>query len=130
MSFTLVDLLLIIIAAMTIGMFAVLARLATRMSRAAQEVEESFRYLNGARPTIDRLLGDAERELSELRRVTQRADEIAKDLKDLSGPARRLAMPLLTQWVAVAAGAKAGLEALQRVSRLSAQARDTDGTSR
>lgn len=127
MSFTLVDLLLIIIAAMTIGMFAVLARLATRMSRAAQEVEESFRYLNGRRPAIDRLLHDAEREVSEVRQMTERAGRIAADVQDIAGSARRLAAPLLTQLAAVSAGARVGLEMFQRVRQRRAQEERTNG---
>jgi len=127
MSFTLADLLLVIIAAVAIGMLAVLVRLSTRVTRAAEEVEVSFHYLNSIRPTVDRLLREAEDEVSEMREMTQRANRIAADVQDISGSARRLTLPLLTQFTAVLAGAKVGLEAFHRLSRGSVQARDKDG---
>ncbi|HEX9781008.1 MAG TPA: hypothetical protein VGB20_07330 [bacterium] len=114
MTLTLTEFLLIVIAVSAVVACAVLVRLASQMGRSAQEIERLARWLSMKRPETERLLGDAEHGLAELRITVQRLDRIAENVQGITGGARRLTSPLIAQVAAVAAGAKMAYDTFHR----------------
>jgi uncharacterized protein YoxC len=114
MTLTLTEVLLIVIALCCVTILIVCVRFGARIARTAAEVDALSRYIDSIRPSIDRLLRDAELEMSELRQVTQRADRIAEDIQDISAGARQVTRSVFTQLAAVLTGAKVGLQVFQR----------------
>jgi uncharacterized protein YoxC len=122
MTFTLTDLMLIIVAISAVVIVVFLIRLANQLTRASAEAEELIRHLNYLRPQFERLLEEAERELGDIRSLTQKADGIAGDVGAITNTASRLALPALSNISSLArplryasaalAGAKIGLQVL------------------
>lgn len=123
MTFSLIEVLLLITAIAGVVLIAYVIRVITQMSRTAHEVEELVRHLNYMRPQFERVLDSAEKELVEMRELTKKADGIAGDVGSLTHQATRLALPALTSLTSLAgplsfataalSGARLGLKVLR-----------------
>lgn len=123
MTFSLIEVLLLITAIAGVVLIAYVIRVITQMSRTAHEVEELVRHLNYMRPQFERVLDSAEKELVEMRELTKKADGIAGDVGSLTHQATRLALPALTRLTSLAgplsfataalSGARLGLKVLR-----------------
>jgi len=122
MTFTLTDLMLIVVTISVVVIVVYLIRLASQLTRASAQAEELIRHLNYLRPQFERLLEEAERELGDIRALTQKAGGIAGDVGAITNTASRLAVPALSSITSLAgplryasaalAGAKIGLKVL------------------
>ena len=123
MTFSLIEVLLLISAIAVIVLIAYIIRVITQVSRTAKEVEDLVRHLNYMRPQFERVLESAEKELIEVRELTKKADGIAGDVGSLTHQATRLALPALTSLTSLAgplsfataalSGARLGLKVLR-----------------
>jgi uncharacterized protein YoxC len=123
MTFSLIEVLLLIIAIAGIVLVTYLMRLISQMSRTAIEVEELVRHLNYMRPQFERVLEGTEKELASIHELTKKADGIAGDVGSITHQATRLALPALTGLSSLAGplsfataalnGAKLGLKVLR-----------------
>jgi len=124
MTFSLADLLLLIIAVAAVISTIVLIRLANQLGRTSQEVEQLARHVNYMQPRIERLMEEAEAELVQIRGVTSSAKNIATDLELVAENTRKTLLPALQgisafseplRYVSAAmAGAKIGMKVLAR----------------
>jgi ABC-type cobalt transport system substrate-binding protein len=122
MTLTLTDLLMIVVTVSVVLIVVYLIRLASQLTRASAEAEELIRNMNHLRPQFERLLEEAERELAEIRTLTQKAGGIVGDVGAVTNTASRLAVPALSSLSSLAgpmryasaalAGAKIGLKVL------------------
>ena len=123
MTFSLIEVLLLIAAIAGVVLIAYVIRVITQVSRTAHEVEKLVRHLNYMRPQFERVLDSAEKELVEIRELTKKADGIAGDVGSLTHQAARLAVPALTSLTSLAgplsfataalSGAQLGLKVLR-----------------
>jgi len=123
MTFSLTEVLLLIIAIAVVVLVVYLIRLAGQASRTTAEVEELVRHLNYMRPQFERVLESTEKELAEVRELTKKANGIAGDVGSLTHQASRVALPALTNLGSLAGplsyasaaltGAKIGLKVLR-----------------
>jgi uncharacterized protein YoxC len=124
MTFSLTDLLLIVLTVAAVIMVVYLIRLASQLARTATEVEELVRHINYMRPQFERMLDAAEHELGDIRKLTQRADGIVDDVGTVTHHASRLAAPALANISSLAVplryasaaltGAKIGMQVLRK----------------
>jgi predicted PurR-regulated permease PerM len=122
MTVTLVDVLLLILTASVVVAVVFVVRLALQLTRTTAEAEAMIRHINYLRPQIENILKEAEGELSDLRDVTQKVDDIAGNVGAITHQTTKLALPLLTNASVLAkplryagaalAGAKIGLQVL------------------
>lgn len=122
MTFSLVEVLLLL---MTIGILIltiVLARTGQKLGKASEGFEETTRRVNELEPQIRRVLAKLEGELDSLQRVTRRTEQVAGHVAEVSGESRRVVLDLLhdfeeiqlpERYRAAVAGAKAGLAVLR-----------------
>lgn len=123
MTFTIADVLLLLIAVGVTIITIVLVRLSAQLVRTAAEVEKAARHLNHLQPRIERIAEEAESELKALHALTEKADQIAADVEGVSSHARRLVLPALSSAASIAEplryasaalmGAKVGLQFLR-----------------
>jgi uncharacterized protein YoxC len=124
MTFSLADLLLLVLTVAAVVMVVYLIRLGSQLSRTAREIEELVRHVNFLRPQFERLIEETEQELGDLRKLTQRADGIADDVGSITHHASRLALPALANISSLAGplryataaltGAKIGMQVLRK----------------
>ena len=116
MTFSLVEVLLLLVTIILGIGVAVFLRLATRMSGTADEMTQLTRRVAELIPGIRVFVDDAEAVTKELRAVTETTSEIAENIQAVTGAASqvtaRLARGFDGQMGAAIAGARAGLEAL------------------
>lgn len=117
MTFSLVEVLLLLMTiALGIGV-AVFMRLATRMSNAAAEMTQVSRRVAELVPGFRTFMDDAEAVTKKLQALTETTSEIAENIHAVTGAASevttRFARGFDGQMGAALAGARAGLEALR-----------------
>lgn len=127
MTFTFADLLLLIIGAAVVVMMVILIRLSSQLMRTAQEVETAARHIHFMRPKIERLLEQAEAELSEISSITRKADHIAEDVNSVTHQLAHVALPAISGLATIAGplryagaaltGAKIGVGVLRKRRR-------------
>lgn len=122
MTFSLVEVLLLL---MTIGILilvVVLTRSGQKLGNAIEGFEETTRRVNGLEPQVRRVLEKLEEELDDLQRVTRRTEQVADHVAEVSDESRRVVLDLLhdleelqlpERYRAAVAGAKAGLAVLR-----------------
>lgn len=122
MTFSLVEVLLLL---MTIGILilvVVLARTGHKLGSAIEGFEETTRRVNELEPQVRRVLEKLEGELDDLQRVTRRTEQVADHVAEVSDESRRVVLDLLhdleelqlpERYRAAVAGAKAGLAVLR-----------------
>lgn len=123
MTFSLIEVLLLITAIAGVVLIAYIIRVLGQVSKTASEVEELVRHLNYMRPQFERVLDATEKELIDIRKLTKKADGIAGDVGSITHQATRLALPALTNLTSLAgplsfataalSGAKLGLKILR-----------------
>ena len=111
MTFTLTDVLLLVIVGTLLVMAIQQARLGGRMARAADELKDAVTEL---RPELRRLVRDAEEALADVRRTSGRIDRIAEAAEEHVVLAQRILVPLSRRLVALVTGVKMAFVALRR----------------
>jgi uncharacterized protein YoxC len=112
-----------LIAVAALAAIAVCILLLWRLSRAAAQAEQFLAQLNQMSPRLERILAEAELELSELRKVTQKVDDIALHVSTITQKAAGVAAPALDGAGALAkplkyiSAAVAGAQALMQFFR-------------
>jgi hypothetical protein len=106
---------------LVIGVF-VLARLAVRLGRAADQVAFTTRRVGELVPAARGLIESGHSQLESLRSLTHSATDVADDVRAVTGRASAVTSQVLrgfesvvaNRYLAVFAGARAGFDALQR----------------
>ncbi len=111
MTFTLTDVLLLVIGGTLLVMTIQLVRLGGRMVGAADELRDAIQEL---RPELRRLVRDAEGALADVRRTSGRIGRIAETVEEHTRLAQRILAPLSTRLVALIIGVKTAFVALRR----------------
>ena len=106
---TLTEMLLLVIAVTLLVVSAQVIRLAARVSKAADALDE-------LQPGVSRLVREAEEALADVRKTSGRIDRLTETIEHGTVVARQLVVPFLTRVGALVIGAKAGLEVLRRVA--------------
>lgn len=110
MTFTLTDVLLLVIAGTLLVMTIQLMRLSGRVSEAAGELKDAIEEL---RPDLRRLVRDAEGALADVRRTQSRIDRIAETVEESAMVARQVLAPLSTRLAGLITGVKTAFVALR-----------------
>ncbi len=111
MTFTLTDVLLLVIAGTLLVMAIQLVRLGGRMLEAADELKDAMKEL---RPELRRLVREAEGALADVRRTSGRIDHIAETVEEGAMLAQRILAPLSTRLGALITGVKTAFVVLRR----------------
>ncbi len=111
MTFTLTEVLLLVIAGTLLVMTIQLMRLSGRVSEAAGELKGAIEEL---RPELRWLMRDAEEALADVRRTSGRIGRIAETVEESMMVARHLLAPLSTRLAGLITGVKTAFVALRR----------------
>ncbi len=111
MTFTLTDVLLLVIAGTLLVMTIQLMRLSGRVSEAASALKDAIEEL---RPDLRRLTHDAGAALVDVRKTHSRIDHIAEMVEESAMLARYLLAPLSTRLAGLITGVKTAVAAVRR----------------
>ena len=98
-----------LIGVAALAAIVVLAILLWRLSRAAAEAEQFLAHLNQMSPRLERILAETESELAEVRKITQKASDVATPALDGAGA--------LTKPMRYITAAVAGVQAVMQMWR-------------
>ena len=111
MTFTLTDVLLLVIAGTLLVMVIQLVRLGGRMAGAADALRDAMKELQ---PELRRLVRNAEEALADVRRTGGRIDRIAETAEEHIMLVQRILAPLSRRLGALIVGVKTAFVALRR----------------
>lgn len=136
MTFTLTEVLMILVAFAVAVFVGIFARLSFQLNKTASEMEETARRARDLVPATRSLLEQAESDLRDVRDLTRRTTKIAEDVQAVTGEASALTVqvlqalegPVSDRARAAVVGARAGFEALRHGR--GAEASRTNGSGR
>jgi predicted PurR-regulated permease PerM len=96
MTLTFVDGMMFLLTAAVVVAVVFIIRLASQLTRTAGEAEQLVRQVNHLTPRVEKILDEAEGELSDLRKLTQTSEGIASDLGAITNQTARFAVPALS----------------------------------
>jgi len=122
MTFTLSEVLLLVVAVTAMAFVIVFVGLSFQLRRTAAEMEETARHVRSLVSPAQRLLKEAESDVAEIRELARRTTQIAQDVQSVTGEASALTIQLLRALEgevsdrarAAMVGARAGFAALRR----------------
>jgi uncharacterized protein YoxC len=126
MTFSLGDVLLLLLAIAAIVLVIVLARTAQKVGRSIERSEETTQRLNSLQPQVSSVLEKIDGELADLKGVTEKTRRVAANVADVTDESRRVAMGLIhdleelqipERYRAAVVGARAGLAVLKAANR-------------
>jgi len=126
MTFSLVEVLVLLMTIGVLILVIVLARTGQKLSSAIEGFEETTQRVNALEPQVRRVLEKLEGELDDLQRVTARTEQVAANVAEVSDESRRVVLDLIhdleelqvpERYRAAVAGAKAGLAVLKAANR-------------
>ncbi|MFO7655307.1 MAG: hypothetical protein R6X25_16020 [Candidatus Krumholzibacteriia bacterium] len=126
MTFSLTEVLLLLAVIAFVVLAMVFVAVGLRLRRAIERFEETAARVNALEPQVSRLLGQVEIEMTEVQRVTAKADHVVANVAAVSDESRRIALDLLhdledlkltQRYRAAVAGARAGISVLKSAAR-------------
>lgn len=126
MTFSLGEVLLLLLTIAAIVLVVMVARAIPRFSAAADDIAATSRRLGALEPQIRTVLENLEAELEELQRVTEASRHVATNVSDVSDESRRVVLDLIhdleelevpARYRAAVSGARAGLQVLKAANR-------------
>jgi predicted PurR-regulated permease PerM len=96
MTLTFIDVMLFVLTAAVVVAVVFIVRLASQITRTAGEAEQLVRQVNHLTPRIEKILDEAEGELSDLRKLTQASEGIVSDVGAITHQTARFAVPALS----------------------------------
>ena len=126
MTFSLAEVLMLLLTIGGLILVVVLVRAGQKLGSAIEGFQETTRRVNGLEPQVRRVLEKLEEELDDLQRVTERTEQVAANVAEVSDESRRVVVDLIhdleelqlpERYRAAVAGAKAGLAVLRAANR-------------
>lgn len=126
MTFTLTEVLLLLITVMLLVLAGAAVVLGNRAATALSRFQETAERLNALEPQVRRVLESLEVELARVESLTAKTDRMADDVVTVTHESRRVALDLLrdleeyripARYQAAVAGAKAGLSVLRAANQ-------------
>ncbi len=122
MTFSLVEVLMLLITIGTVVLIIMLARMGQKIGSAAEGIEATSHRVNALEPDVRRLINKLEAQVDDLRRVTEQTERVATNVATVTDESRRVALDLIHEvedlqlperYRAAVAGAKAGIAVLR-----------------